>query len=416
MRITWFGILAFSIYLLIDLYVFWVLRSHLLAGSVRRAGWIQGAYLVLSLLSLFIFFSIPRWAQTPWWKPVGMTLFALAVSWFLARGVAALFFLVDDVRRLLQWGGSRVYQLAVPTAVSSGTDISRSVFMSWMGVIAGSGLIGSLVYGFGNKYRYESRRQRIHSPKLPAAFEGLRIVHLSDIHVGSFDDPAAVQRGVDKVMALNPDLIFFTGDLVNNVASEMGDYETIFAQLKAPLGVFSVLGNHDYGDYVAWESAAAKQANLETLKSIHARMGWRLLINENMPIVRAGEQFSLIGVENWSSRANFKRYGDLSKAYAGVVSTDFQILLSHDPSHWETEVTASYPHIDLTLSGHTHGMQFGVEIPGFRWSPVQYVYRRWAGHYLAGHQHLYINRGFGFLGYPGRVGILPEITLIELYR
>jgi predicted MPP superfamily phosphohydrolase len=186
--------------------------------------------------------------------------------------------------------------------------------------------------------------------------------------------------------------------------------------LKAPLGVFSVLGNHDYGDYVAWESAAAKQANLETLKSIHARMGWRLLINENIPIVRAGEQFSLIGVENWSSRANFKRYGDLSKAYAGVVSTDFQILLSHDPSHWETEVTASYPHIDLTLSGHTHGMQFGVEIPGFRWSPVQYVYRRWAGHYLAGHQHLYINRGFGFLGYPGRVGILPEITLIELYR
>lgn len=416
MRITWFGVLAFSIYLLIDLYVFWVLRSHLLAGSVRRAGWIQAAYLLLSLFSLFVFFSIPRWVQAPWWKPVGMTMFALVVSWFLARGVAALFFLVDDVRRMVQWGGMRIYQMAVPTAASSETDISRSVFLSWMGVIAGSGLIGSLVYGFGNKYRYEVRRQRIRSAKLPAAFEGLRVAHLSDIHVGSFDDPAAVQRGVDKVMALKPDLILFTGDLVNNLASEMGEYVTIFSQLQAPLGVYSVLGNHDYGDYVAWDSPAAKQQNLETLKSIHAQMGWRLLINEHLPIERGGEQIRLIGVENWSSRANFKRYGDLSKAYAGVSANDFQILLSHDPSHWETEVTSSYPNIDLTLSGHTHGMQFGVEIPGFRWSPVQYVYRRWAGHYVAGDQQLYINRGFGFLGYPGRVGILPEITLIELYR
>ena len=415
MRITWFGILAFSLYLLIDLYVFWVLRSHLLAGGGRRAGWIQAAYLVLSALSLLVFFSIPRWVQTPWWKPVGMTLFALAVAWFLARGVAALFFLVDDLRRILQWGGLRIYRLAVPAAtVDSG--ISRSVFLSWMGVFAGSGLIGSLIYGFGNKYRYEVRRQKIRSSKLPASFNGLRILHLSDIHAGSFDDPAAVQRGVEKAMALKPDLIFFTGDLVNNLATEVGEYESIFSQLSAPLGVYSILGNHDYGDYVAWDSVAAKAQNLESLKGIHQRMGWRLLMNEHIPIVRDGQQISLIGVENWSSRANFKRYGSLSKAYAGVNPDAFQILLSHDPSHWETEVITDYPHIDLTLSGHTHGMQFGVEIPGFRWSPVQYMYRRWAGHYVAGNQQLYINRGFGFLGYPGRVGILPEITLIELYR
>lgn len=415
MRITWFGILALAIYLLIDFYVFWVLRTHLLTASTRRAGWIQAAYLLLSVLTLLFLFALPRSVQTSWWKPVGITLFALAVSWFLARGVAALFFLVDDLRRVVQWGGLRMYRLAVPTtAVDPG--ISRSVFLSWMGVVAGSGLIGTLVYGFGNKYRYEVRRQKIRSSKLPTAFEGLRVVHLSDIHAGSFDDPAAVQRGIDKVMALKPDLIFFTGDLVNNLASEMDNFTAIFSQLQAPIGVYSILGNHDYGDYVAWDSVSAKAANLERLKDIHQQMGWRLLINEQVPIVRGDQQITLIGVENWSSRANFKRYGNLEEAYAGVSPNDFQILLSHDPSHWESEVIASYPDIDLTLSGHTHGMQFGLEIPGFRWSPVQYVYRRWAGHYVAGTQQLYINRGFGFLGYPGRVGILPEITLIEFHR
>ena len=218
----------------------------------------------------------------------------------------------------------------------------------------------------------------------------------------------------ERAQALKPDLIVFTGDLVNNLASEVGAYESIFSQLNAPLGVYSILGNHDYGDYVAWDSVEAKRQNMEELKSIHHRMGWRLLLNENVLLQRGDDKIALIGVENWSARVNFKKYGDLQRAYAGIDPSHFQILLSHDPSHWETEVTSSYPHIDLTLSGHTHGMQFGLELPGFRWSPVQYVYRRWAGHYKQQDQQLYINRGFGFLGYPGRVGILPEITLIEL--
>lgn len=414
MRITTFGLVATALYLIIDLYVFWVLRSYLIASGVRRAGWIQFIYLFLGVSTLLFFFFVPRMTQSGWWKPVGMTLFALGVSWFLARGVASLFFFVDDIRRLMQWGGIQAYRLAVPTSTVD-QGVSRSVFLSWMGVAAGSGLLGSLVYGFGNKYRYEIRKQKIRSSKLPASFNGLRIVQLSDIHVGSFDDPDAVAKGVKKVLDLEPDLIVFTGDLVNNLASEMGAYERIFSQLKAPLGVYSILGNHDYGDYVPWDSAEAKKENLDRLKSIHARMGWRLLMNEHIPIQRGEEQIVLIGVENWSARVNFKRYGDLSQAYEGVDPQQFQILLSHDPSHWETEVSASYPQIDLTLSGHTHGMQFGVELPGFRWSPVQYVYRRWAGLYQQGTQQLYINRGFGFLGYPGRVGILPEITLIELY-
>jgi len=413
MRITLFGIIASALYLLVDLYVFWVLRGHLMSGSVRRAGLIQAIYLSLGLGALVFFWFSPRLIQTDWWKPMGMFVFSICVAWFLARGVAAFFFLIDDLRRLVQWSGIRLYRMAIPSS-SEELTISRSAFFSWAGTIAGAGLLSSLIYGFGNKYRYEVRQHRIRSSKLPASFEGLRIVQLSDIHVGSFDDPVAVQRGIDRVIAQQPDLIVFTGDLVNNLAAEMGHYESIFARLHAPLGVYSILGNHDYGDYVAWDSPQAKQANLEELKSIHLRMGWKLLLNEHVLIERGSDRITLIGVENWSSRANFKKYGDLSRAYAGVDPNSFQILLSHDPSHWETEVTAAYPNIDLTLSGHTHGMQFGLELPGFRWSPVQYVYRRWAGHYEKDDQQLYINRGFGFLGYPGRVGILPEITLIEL--
>lgn len=413
MRITVFGVVATAFYLIIDLYVFWVLRSYLLSAGIRRSALIQIVYLTLGIGSLLFFFFVPKLIQTTAWKPLGMTVFAVVVSWFLARGVASLFFLVDDLRRLIQWGGLQAYRMAIPSA-SVDAGVSRSVFLSWMGVIAGSGLLGSLVYGFGNKYRYEVRKQKIRSSKLPQAFEGLRIVQLSDIHVGSFDDPKAVERGIERVIALQPDLIVFTGDLVNNLATEVGEYEKLFSRLSAPLGVYSILGNHDYGDYVAWDSAARKKENLDELKSIHARMGWRLLLNENVMLSRSGQQICLIGVENWSARGNFKRYGDLALAYEGVAPDLFQILLSHDPSHFEAEVSQSYPAIDLTLSGHTHGMQFGLEVPGFRWSPVQYVYNRWAGHYMQGSQQLYVNRGFGFLGYPGRVGILPEITLIEL--
>lgn len=414
MRITAFGIVATALYLIVDLYVFWVLRSYLLGSGIRRAGWVQAFYLFLGISTLLFFFFIPRFIQTGWWKPLGMTLFAFGVAWFLARGVAAMFFLADDLRRLIQWGGQQAYRLAVPQA-SFQDGVSRSVFLSWMGVVAGTGLLGSLVYGFGNKYRYEVRRQKVRSPKLPESFQGLRIVQLSDIHVGSFDDPSAVERGVEKALSLQPDLIVFTGDLVNNLAAEMGNYQQLFSRLQAPLGVYSVLGNHDYGDYVSWPSADEKHANLQRLKEIHATMGWKLLLNEHVRVTKGDQQITLIGVENWSSRANFKRYGNLAQACADVDPNHFQILLSHDPSHWEAEVISAYPNIDLTLSGHTHGMQFGVELPGFRWSPVQYVYGRWAGHYVQGAQQLYINRGFGFLGYPGRVGILPEITLIELY-
>jgi predicted MPP superfamily phosphohydrolase len=239
-------------------------------------------------------------------------------------------------------------------------------------------------------------------------------VQLSDIHSGSFGDPAAVNKGVDMVLAEKPDIILFTGDLVNSIATEMKDYQAVFSRLQAPMGVYSTLGNHDYGDYHWWESEQAKKANLDRLCQIQAEMGWRLLMNEHVVFERGGDRIALLGIENWSAKARFPKYGKMSEAHAGTEQYPFKILMSHDPSHWDAEVRTRYPDVDLMLAGHTHGMQWGFELPGLKWSPVSFLYRQWAGLYQEGDQKLYVNRGFGFIGYPGRFGILPEITVIEL--
>jgi len=313
----------------------------------------------------------------------------------------------------VQWGGIKTYKLV--KGENTDTDsISRSLFLSWLGIGVGGGLFGTLLYGFGNKYRYRVEKLKLHFENLPDAFRGMKMVHISDIHSGSLEDHAAVKKGIQKIQELKPDIVFFTGDLVNNTATEMEDKIELFSSIQAPMGVYSILGNHDYGDYVQWGSPDEKKQNLDALKATHAKLGWRLLLNENISIEKDGQTLGLIGIENWGARANFSKYGDLKKAYQGAEDHSFKILLSHDPSHWEAQVCKEYNDIDLMLSGHTHGMQFGVEIPGFRWSPVQYVYKQWGGLYKNNHQHLYVNRGFGFLGYPGRVGILPEITVIEL--
>ncbi|MFY9464250.1 MAG: metallophosphoesterase, partial [Sediminibacterium sp.] len=268
--------------------------------------------------------------------------------------------------------------------------------------------------GFVNKYNYQVKKHTLRFPNLPKAFNGLKLLHISDIHSGSFQDPAAVMRGVNLILQQEADVILFTGDLVNDRASEMDEYKAIFSRLKAPMGVFSTLGNHDYGDYVQWPSAASKTANLESLKQVHAEMGWKLLMNEHQVLERDGEKIALLGIENWGAKGRFPKYGKMDQAYPGTESISFKILLSHDPSHWDAQVKTSYPDIDIMLSGHTHGMQFGLENPYFKWSPVQWMYKQWAGLYEDGKQKLYVNRGFGFIGYPGRVGILPEITVLEL--
>ncbi|MFH1118279.1 MAG: metallophosphoesterase [Bacteroidota bacterium] len=270
-------------------------------------------------------------------------------------------------------------------------------------------------------YRFRVHHVEISLAHLPKQFEGLRIVQLSDIHLGSWVSTRPLQRAVDQVMALKPDLIVFTGDMVNYSTSEVSGFESTLSQLKAPLGVFAILGNHDYGDYTAWESDSAKRKNLLGLFDFYRQIGWKLLRNESELIMVDSASLLIAGVENWSATSRFKKYGDMVTTLNGISFADINILLSHDPTHWDAEVTDTYPQFDLTLSGHTHGMQMGIETSWLKWSPSQYMYKEWAGlypFYTSGGEvsYLYINRGLGHIGYPGRVGILPEITLIRLHR
>ena len=426
----WWVLIAFM--LLLDLYVFQAVRVLTQSAGPKVKLFVHIGYWTLSALAIITLIILPYLHFTQQHRLVRNTFFAIIVGLFFSKIIASVFFLVDDLRRGIQWvAGKLIFSGTEGETMEQGVKISRSAFLSWTGMIVGGGLFSSLLYGFNNKYRYQVHRFQFPFDNLPAAFKGLKIVQISDIHSGSFTDKRAVQKGVEKVLKENPDLILFTGDLINNLAEEMNDYMDVFNQLKAPMGVYSILGNHDYGDYVSWPDrneehhrrekevghhllTPLQQANLDRLKNIHAELGWKLLLDEHVPLERGGDKIALIGVQNWSSKARFPKYGDLNKAYLGCEGYPFKILMSHDPSHWDAQVKPNFPDIDLMLAGHTHGMQFGVEIPGFRWSPVQYVYKEWAGLYQEGRQKLYVNRGYGFIGYPGRVGILPEITVIEL--
>ena len=398
------------ILLAIDWYAFQAVRTlvHEWHGRARLV-----VYLAYGLFSLgsyaFLFFS-GAWHLSSHQRMTGYTI---AIGAILGKILVDVWLLLDDIRRGIVW----LTRLWAPHGEVSDAvrdaSISRSQFLSAAGLIVGGVLYGSLLYGMSNKYRYRIHHIQLHFPDLPEAFRGMRAVQISDIHAGSFTRPDKVVRGVKMAMDLKPDIIFFTGDLINNHHEEMEGYQEIFAQLKAPMGVYAILGNHDYGDYTHWPSPEAKAENLARLKQIEADMGWQMLNNAHTILEHKGQQIALIGVENWSALRHFSRYGDLKKAYTGTEAYPFKILLSHDPTHWDAQVRPEFPDIQLTLSGHTHGFQFGVEIPGFKWSPCEYVYKEWAGLYRQGNQYLYVNRGYGFIGYPGRVGILPEITLIE---
>jgi len=410
-----FGSWIFIIILvLLDFYVFQSLKlvTQQLPGKWKWL--IYGLYWSFTLVAIIIFLAGPMLQIENWQKNIRIYFFSVLIGLFIAKFISAAFFLMDDLRRVIQWAGGNLFYRYIQDENFKAGAINRSVFLSWMGFAVGGGIFGSLLWGFGNKYKYKMERVKLSFNNLPGAFRGMKIVHISDIHSGSFTDRKAVEKGIEKILDEKPDLILFTGDLVNDHADEMKDYTEVFSRLKAPLGVFSSLGNHDYGDYRQWSSEKEKADNLVRLKQIHADMGWRLLMNEHLPLQKNGEQIAILGIENWSAKGNFTKYGKMADAYSGTDKYPFKILLSHDPSHWEAEVREKYKDVDLMLSGHTHGMQFGVEIPGFRWSPVQYVYKQWAGLYEKENQKLYVNRGFGFIGYPGRVGILPEITVIEL--
>lgn len=420
-----------AIMLLIDWYVFMAIKTVSYNLSPKAKTIVFTVYWVVSALSVVFIALLPYINYESWQRPVRTYIFAIIIGLFMAKVVAVFFFLIDDIRRIIQWIITKFSSKnnTIETAVENG--INRSTFLSWMGLGIGSTLFGTLLYGFRNQYNYQIKKVQMAFDNLPAAFKGLKIIHISDIHSGSFMDKKSVQLGVDLINKQGADMILFTGDLVNDRATEMKDYVDVFNQLKAPLGVFSTLGNHDYADYVPWpdrdaahkqkEAAAGtrlltplQQQNLDELKNVHLKMGWRLLLDEHVSIEKDGEKIALIGVQNISGKIRFHSYGDMAKAHTGSHEHPFKILMSHDPSHWDKEVKSKFQDVDLMLSGHTHGMQFGVELPWFKWSPVQFVYKQWSGLYEDGNQKLYVNPGFGFIGYPGRVGIMPEVTVIEL--
>ncbi len=404
-------IIFIGILLALDVYAFQAFRTltHGWSASLRLAMaglyWLAPAVLLLSVILV----------QTGLAEHTPKALATLARSFlfiaYISKFIIASFVLADDIRRSVLW-------LYEQVSGKHAFDYSRSRFLSAFGIALGSVPFLTLTYGMvRNPYRYKLHRVKARLPHLPPALEGLRIVQISDIHSGSFLYKEPVKAAVELINAQKPDLVLFTGDLVNNTADEMIPFLDVFDKIEARYGVYSVLGNHDYGDYVPWPSPEAKAANLERLKQVHAQLGWNLLLNENRILSIGGSRLAIIGVENYSTHLRFPKYGDLAKAWQGTQDADLKILLSHDPSHWHGQVTSQFPDIDLTFSGHTHGMQFGVEIPGIiKWSPVQYVYKEWAGLYQSGKQYLYVNRGLGYLGYPGRVGILPEVTLMELER
>ncbi len=333
---------------------------------------------------------------------------------YFSKLFGVIVLIVDDGQRLVKWIAQYFYKGTESSL--PGEVISRSEFLSKAALVASAVPMGAFAFGIiSGAHDYRIRKIKIPLANLPKAFDGFTIAQISDIHSGSFWNKKAVMGGVDMILKEKPDLIVFTGDLVNNQTDEVKDYINVFDKLKAPFGTFSITGNHDYGDYRNWDTQEEKVKNFQDLMQAHKQLGFELLMNENRALTVDGESIALIGVENWG-KGRFAKYGKIKEAYQGTQDMPVKILLSHDPSHWDEQVRPGYTDIDLMLAGHTHGFQFGVEIGGFKWSPSQYVYKQWAGLYKEGNQMLYVNRGFGYLGYPGRVGIPPEITVFELKR
>jgi len=376
-----------------------------------------------SILVIGVFAAI----YVPSYLPLYLSLRSvILVAFFLTlvcKIVMLPFLLIDDIRRLIvkmnrffKRKNTAVLTEKEPQTMV-GEPISRSSFIIKAGLITAAIPLTSLTWGISSgAYDYKIKRRTLVLPNLPKAFEGIRFGQISDIHSGSFYNKKAVQGGVEMLLAEKPDFIFFTGDLVNDMATEMRDYQDLFSKVKAPLGVYSVLGNHDYGDYhFGGAPSAAKAKNLQDVIKTHKVMGWDLLMNEHRRLKIDGEEIGILGIENWGM-GRFPKYGRMDLATKDTDDLPVKLLLSHDPSHWRQEILKKYQQIDAMFSGHTHGMQFGVRTEHYQWSPIQYIYKEWAGLYKEQNQQLYVNVGYGFLGYPGRVGILPEITIFELKR
>lgn len=383
-----------------------------LRKSLTIAYWSLTAFVIISLL-LFNYGHPESWS-----KGFRHVVFMIWIVSLFTKLFFIFFLLIDDLWRGIQWlwYKFRGSESSVSTS-TEGKTIPRSEFLMKAAALFSAIPLVGMTYGMiSGAHDYLVRHQKVRIKDLPDAFAGLRIVHISDIHVGSFQSKEPVRKGIQKILDQKPDLVFFTGDLVNNEASEMEGWVQEFARIQAPLGVYSVLGNHDYGDYKNWETIEEKRNNLQRLKNIHAEMGWKLLVNENHILNKEGQQLAILGIENWGAKGRFPKYGKMKEAYQGTEKIPVKLLLSHDPSHWDAQVRTEYKDIQIMFAGHTHGMQFGIDNQLAKWSPVQYMYKQWSGLYIEEGQQLYVNRGFGYIGYPGRIGITPEITVIELEK
>ena len=381
------------LFLVADIYFYQAITTLTQQGTLRIAYWLIDSLLIAGMISIIWLRRAGENAQR--WIAGLMSALLLI---FIPKLVATPIMLAEDL--------VRVFEGFPP----------RSIYISEAAVVL-AGII-FLVTLFGltrGRHFYKVRRETLYFHDLPEAFDGFTITQLSDVHSGSFSDAGGVQKGLDLVNAQHSDLLLFTGDLVNHMATEMDRWIPAFTKLSAPYGKYSVLGNHDYGDYIRWETKTAKDANLERLKEVHREIGFKLLLNEAVTIQRQGQSIALIGVENWG-KGGFHKYGDLKTATTAVPDNAFKILMSHDPSHWDEVTVDHHQHVHLTLAGHTHGMQFGIELFGFKWSPIKYFYKQWAGLYEQEGKYLYVNRGFGYHGLKGRIGMWPEITVLTLKR
>ncbi len=407
--------LTILIFILVDYYVFQAVKSVVRRKSSTTRKTVYWLYWLLTFITIVGFMVFHFAGQDAMPRMYRNFIMVIIFMNYFSKLFAMVFLLLDDFIRMGKW---IVHQLKEKKKIDPADEkISRSEFLTRSALVAASVPVIGMTWGIvAGAHDYRIRRKVIKLPNLPASFHGIKIAQLSDIHSGSFFNKTAVKGGVEMLLNEKPDVVFFTGDLVNNLAKEVTDYIPIFGKVKAPLGVYSTLGNHDYGDYVAFDTPADKVRNLENLKYAHKLMGWDLLLDEHRFLKQGSDQIAIIGVENWGAKSGFPKYGDLHQAYKGTQDAPVKLLLSHDPSHWDAQVRPEFSDIDIMFAGHTHGMQVGVEVAGLKWSPVQYIYDQWAGLYQNQGQYLYVNRGYGYLGYPGRIGILPEITIIELQR
>lgn len=419
-----FGLaLAVIVFFLIDLYVWQAIKLLIRSSGVLTQRVVGYGYWGLTVVSIIAFLGV--FTYMPVAPPVKASfrtfLMAGVLIIYVSKIFSVLVLFIDDIIRFFKWIGSFFQSAPVSTQTPVtenlqpvSTGISRSEFLAKSALALGGLHLGGMTWGIlSGAHDYHLRRVTLKLKNLPKQFDGMTIAQLSDIHSGSFFNKTAVKGGVEMLMKEKPDVFFFTGDLVNNVAPEVKDYIEIFSKIKAPLGTFSTLGNHDYGDYTEWVSAEKKRQNLVDLMGAHKTIGWDLLMDEHRELKVDGEKIGILGIQNWGA-GGFSKHGDMEKAIVNTEEYPVKLLLSHDPSHWRAQVLPKYKDIDVAFAGHTHGMQYGIELGSFKWSPVQLRYKEWAGLYEEGDQKLYVNRGFGYIGYPGRLGIYPEITIFEL--